>query len=185
MSSKNLNMKKYWENQSKHFLNTDQEGFGAVIYSGMPIWFNAFYDRYQIKSFTRLVGDLKLKDKKALDIGCGVGRWCFQLKRLGASATGIDFELERLKKARSNPNMKDIKFMNMSATNLSFKDESFHLSNSITVLHHIPYEEKKLAKIEWLILRIAIAISYPLEAICVKFVPPQFAQQGGLLFIKE
>jgi ubiquinone/menaquinone biosynthesis C-methylase UbiE len=272
MHSKNLNMQDYWEHQSEHFLNSDNEGFGAVIYSGMPVWFNAFYDRFQIKSFYKLVDGLNLKEKKALDIGCGVGRWCFHLKSLDAHVTGIDFESARLNKANSTPRSKDITFRQMSATSLSFKNSSFDFCNSITVLHHIPYEEKKLAikelcrvtknggyisiielinmhdnaphvypwplhrwqqefenngcklvkkigveyapiprflralkyhlgtqqdtikresssvnlsKIEWLILRVAIILSYPVETICFKIIPSQFAQQGGLLFVKE
>jgi ubiquinone/menaquinone biosynthesis C-methylase UbiE len=266
------NMMKYWENQSKHFLNSDDEGFGAVIYSGMPVWFNAFYDHFQKKAFYKLVGNSISKDRRALDIGCGIGRWCFRLKSLGAIAYGIDFEIARLKKAKSNPSAKGIIFREMSASNLLFKNNFFDFCNSITVLHHIPYEEKSRAikeicrvtkkggrisiielinthdsaphvfpwplkkwqdefekngckliktigveyaplpralrsikyhlgarqetikressrvnlnKLEWIILRIAILLSYPIEAFCTKVLPPRFAQQGGLLFIKE
>jgi ubiquinone/menaquinone biosynthesis C-methylase UbiE len=270
MSNKNTNMEGYWVNQSDHFLHSDSKGLGAVLYSGMPMWFNKFYDQYQTQAFEALTQGLSLKGKRVLDVGCGVGRWSFRLKRLGAQVTGIDFERDRLRQAESNPNAKGIKFVQMSATKMNFGDQSFDLCNSITVLQHIPYGEKEkaiaemcrvtakggyltvielidafddaahvfpwpierwvaefekhgcrlvktigneyaplprllrrikfmlthkktisreggrinLSKPESAVLRLIILMSYPIEWVCVRILPPNLARHGGFLFEK-
>jgi ubiquinone/menaquinone biosynthesis C-methylase UbiE len=270
MKENNIDMEKYWSNQSDSFLTSKDAGLGAVLYSGMPAWFNKFYDKFQNKAFDDLVHSLDLNNKKALDVGCGVGRWAIKIKKRGADVTGIDFEIDRLKDAKLNPFAKGIKFEQMSASKMIYKNNTFDFSNSITVLQHIPYEEKikaiqemcrvtkkggyiaiieltdtfddaehvfpwplkswqeefekngcqlvksigneyaplprtlrrlkylitkkktisrqrgqvHLNKLEWITLRIVILLSYPIETICIKLLPPKLARHGGMLFKK-
>lgn len=69
-------MKEYWNQHSIKYLKDDQNGLSAVCYSGMPMWYNNFLDFFQKFVIKKLVGDLKIKNEKILEIGCGTGRWC-------------------------------------------------------------------------------------------------------------
>ncbi|OGC50401.1 hypothetical protein A2716_04310 [candidate division WWE3 bacterium RIFCSPHIGHO2_01_FULL_40_23] len=138
-------VERYWSKQSEMYLNTDERGFGAVIYSGMPIWFNSFFNHYQQKAFMTLTEGINFSGLSALDVGSGVGRWSHILYKKGCKVIGIDFEKSRLQKAKKNPNLKNITFKNMSVVNLEFEDNIFDFTNSITVLQHIPHENKSTA----------------------------------------
>ncbi len=138
-----IDMKSHWENDSNNYQNIDEEDLGLVCYVGMPYWFNKFMDKFQKKSFNELIKGISLKNKKILDIGCGVGRWCLYFNKFSNKVTGIDIDKIRLKKAK----LKNDKttFLQMFANKLSFKSNSFDFINSITVLQHIPYNKKFLA----------------------------------------
>lgn len=81
-----------------------------------------------------------LKGKKALDIGCGSGRYTFALKKLGCdSVTGVDSGDEGLEIARSmlkKENSSDIFFIKQDVLDLSFEDETFDFVFCNGVLHH-------------------------------------------------
>ncbi|GEM_PF-2984564 len=76
------------------------------------------------------------KDGRVLDVGCGYG-WYSEL--FPKNYTGIDIDEEKINNARKqHPN---VRFEIMSAANLAFSEESFDLSFSIAVLHHLKDEE--------------------------------------------
>jgi len=91
------------------------------------------------------------RDRVCLDVGCGGGRYCFAMSRMGArSVVGIDLSEEGLADARRRSAafpLKNIRFMNGSALELPFPDESFDFVCCSGVLHHTPCVEKGLQEI--------------------------------------
>jgi ubiquinone/menaquinone biosynthesis C-methylase UbiE len=77
----------YWEDRARRFA-ADGAGLAAVCSYGMP----AFYNRL-IHLCQRLALDPWLRVQpgtRALDVGCGVGRWSRLLAARGAFVTGVD-----------------------------------------------------------------------------------------------
>ncbi len=138
-------MRKYWSEHSDQYLDSDQQGWGAVIYTGMPRWFNQFAEIFQKKVFSILTSGVDYNKKLVLDAGCGVGRWCAYLWQKGARVIGVDIDTKRLEKTREDIREENIEFLEMRLENLDFDDGHFDLVNSVTVLQHIPYETKKKA----------------------------------------
>jgi len=134
-------MNRYWKENSEIFLKA-KDTLSAICHAGMPNWFNDYMDYFIRKSFFNLTKNINFKDKKILDIGCGIGRWT-KLLQNSNQVIGIDVEPERLNNAKKN--VPQSKFIEMSADSLKFKDKSFDLINSITVLQHIPYDDKNRA----------------------------------------
>jgi ubiquinone/menaquinone biosynthesis C-methylase UbiE len=134
-------MEKFWKEHSEHYLDYDDKGYAAVCYTGMPVWFNRFFDFFQKKCFFYLVRKADLCNKKILDIGCGVGRWVSLFLRKSPYVFGIDIDEARLVKARKNT-LNKAHLTKMSAENLKFKDGEFDFINCVTVLQHIPYKDK-------------------------------------------
>jgi len=79
---------------------------------------------------------LALSPKKALDVGCGEGRFCRMLKRHGVEVTGIDptSKLIAAARARDAGGM----YLEASAEHLPFPDESVDLVVSYLTLIDIP-----------------------------------------------
>lgn len=71
---------------------------------------------------------------KALDIGCGTGRYSNILSKLGYSVTGVDQSLAMLRKAKSK--VHNAKFIRGQITNLPLSDESFDFAICALVLTH-------------------------------------------------
>ncbi len=141
----NKNMQEYWEEHSRCLKDLDRkrdpEGLTNVCYSYAPLWFNKFFAYFQTRNFNRLLRLLQINKIKALDMGCGCGRWCSVLKNKGFDVTGIDLQKETIE--NNKVLIKDCKFYVMSADNLNFDDETFDLITSITVIQHIPYAEQE------------------------------------------
>ena len=74
--------------------------------------------------------------KKALDVGCGEGRFCRMLKQAGVKATGIDPTRQLLELARCRDPSGDYRFGR--AEQLEFTDASFDLVISYITLVDIP-----------------------------------------------
>src|SRR6185295_8147764 len=88
----------YWDRVANRYAATDP--LGAVCYPAAPPWFNRFYARFHLRTVERMLGDLPLAGKRALDVGCGSGRWCRWLATRGARVTGIDPTIGMLEAAR-------------------------------------------------------------------------------------
>ncbi len=135
---------KYWSEVSRHHLDEEDGGLGAICYAGMPAWFNRFLDRYQRKAFARLVSQEDFASMRVLDVGTGVGRWARWFARWPkARVTGIDIEPQRLALARlQGPS---IDYLQMPANRLAFPDGSFDVINTVTVLQHVGHDVKREA----------------------------------------
>jgi ubiquinone/menaquinone biosynthesis C-methylase UbiE len=103
----------------------------------MPPWFNRFMHHYQRKAFRRLLHGESFVGARVLDIGTGVGRWArWYAAWPEAGVTGIDIEPARLARAASLGG--GVRYEQMRADELEFRDASFDAVNCITVLQHIP-----------------------------------------------
>lgn len=95
--------------------------------------------------------DISVKNTgRALDDGCGSGRYSFALKKLGCKyVAGIDVSAESVKLARKmNPfPASKVSFVRGSVLGLPFKDGTFDFVFSNGVLHHTSSTEKGLNEI--------------------------------------
>lgn len=82
------------------------------------------------KIFKKKLLSLAGKNKIVLDVGCGDGKFAFQIAKYFLSITGIDISKELLKIARQKQNIlqvKNIIFKLQDASKTSFSDKSFDL----------------------------------------------------------
>jgi SAM-dependent methyltransferase len=74
------------------------------------------HNQKEAKIVMDFIGDGK---KTVLDIGCGIGRWAYNLKSIIEKYDGIDFSEEFIKSANKNfEDIDEIKFYCMSATDI-------------------------------------------------------------------
>lgn len=82
------------------------------------------------KIFKKKLLGLANKNKKALDAGCGDGKFAFQIAKYFLNITGIDISKELLKIARQKQNISKVEnviFEFQDASKTSFSDKSFDL----------------------------------------------------------
>jgi ubiquinone/menaquinone biosynthesis C-methylase UbiE len=86
-------------------------------------------------------------NSSVLDIGCGTGLLCFELRReKHCSVTGIDLSLKMLDFANDNNPFQDIEFFHQNATDMqSFQDRRFDYVVVLNVIHEMePADRLKL-----------------------------------------
>lgn len=86
-------------------------------------------------------------NSSVLDIGCGTGFLCFELRReKHCSVTGIDLSLKMLDFASANNPFQDIEFFHQNATDMhSFQDRRFDYVVVLNVIHEFePADRLKL-----------------------------------------
>jgi ubiquinone/menaquinone biosynthesis C-methylase UbiE len=89
---------------------------------------------------SRILAGEALRGKRALDVGCGSGRWSRFLRDRGAEVTGIDPTPAMLETAmRLSPG---VEFRRMSATEIDLPAESVDFVLSVTVIQHLQPEEQ-------------------------------------------
>lgn len=115
----------------------------AVCHPAAPPWLNRFFAHHQQRAVARLLAGRPLGGLRALDVGCGSGRWTRWLAERGAVVTGVDPTAALLEVARREAPGLD--FRRMSATALDSADESFDLALSVTVIQHLQPREQLLA----------------------------------------
>ena len=134
-------MKKYWKEHSKIWKNLDRNkdkaGLSNVCHPGVPFWYNKFFAYWQRTNVNRMARKIPANNRKALEIGCGTGRWCKLLSEHGFKVTGIDIQSETIQQNKRL--IDDCTFYEMSGDELGFEDNAFDLVLSITVLQHMPY----------------------------------------------
>ena len=128
----------YWDRVASRYAAEDP--LAAVCYPAAPRWFNRFYAYFQLRAVTRMLADEQLAGMRALDVGCGSGRWSRWMRDRGAHVTGIDPTPAMLETAeRLSPG---VEFRRMSATDIDFPTDTFDFVLSVTVIQHLHPEEQ-------------------------------------------
>jgi ubiquinone/menaquinone biosynthesis C-methylase UbiE len=100
-----------------------------------------FKEPYQLlkKRFIRNKINIKnFKNKTAIDLGCGNGRYTFALKKLGfKKVVGIDISKKNIYNAKKKK-IKNVSFFNGNILKLNFIKEKFDFIFSYGVFHHTP-----------------------------------------------
>jgi len=120
---------------------TDPDGLNNVCQSGAPGTVNRYYHRSQRRAYLRLLAPLLPfgASARALDIGCGAGRWSRLLTGSGLAVTGIDLQDELI--AANRPRNPTIRFEVCPVQDFR-ASEPFDLLSSVTVLQHLPEDEQ-------------------------------------------
>lgn len=140
-------MRTYWQLHSSHWAGIDYQrdpdGLTNVCFPGAPLWLNHYYARFQKKVYRTLFMRIPppVAGARALDIGCGAGRWCRFLNERGYETTGIDLQPELIEINRDR--YPDMDFICMSIQDY-VADEPFDVVSAVTVVQHIPFDEQDI-----------------------------------------
>jgi len=93
----------------------------------------------------KAIGFNKFKDKKVLDLGCGIGLDAGQFEKYGNQVTGIDLSSRSLSMAKKRIVLGSLVLSD--AENLPFRNECFDIVYSFGVLHHVPNITKVIDEI--------------------------------------
>jgi len=125
----------------------DPDALGNVCHTGAPQWFNEYYARHQRTVFETLLAECPpSRPARAVDVGCGAGRWCRLLAAHGYDVQGIDLQAGLIERTRQRyPTMQ---FHSVPIQEFT-PDEPFDLVTTVTVIQHLPLDEQRraLAKI--------------------------------------
>jgi len=116
-----------------------------------------------------------LENKKTVDLGCGEGIFCFELKKRGYDITGVDTSREALIHAKENFKKLelDIDVINASANKTPFKEKSFGQVICLDVLEHVNDPSKVLKEINRLLIKKGtLIITVPNELYLFKTIIP-------------
>lgn len=133
----------YWDNRAQEY-GGSHNGFKAICSYGSPYFYNKYIDLIHKKVFYKMLDSVDIKNKKVLDLGCGVGRWCRILAQKEAKVTGADISKEMIKIAGMSVD-KNVNFLNAPIAGIGLPADSFDLITCITVLQHIT-DEKEFKK---------------------------------------
>lgn len=137
-------MRKYWELYSTRWARLDYtrdpDGLENVCYAGVSSWINRYCAYFQRQVFRTLVRQIPppATGARALDVGCGAGRWCRLWSEHGYDATGIDLQPELMEVNRQRYSR--ITF-HRAAIQDFHPEQLFDVASSVTVIQHIPEEE--------------------------------------------
>ena len=138
--------KRFWEVRDSYWAETDHDddpdALQNVVCAGEPLWLNRAFARYQEAAYQRLFGLLPppTAGARALDVGCGAGRWCRFLSNHGYHTVGIDLQPELIRASRQR--YPYIDFFCTPVQNF-VTEEPFDLVSSVTVIQHNPFEEQR------------------------------------------
>jgi ubiquinone/menaquinone biosynthesis C-methylase UbiE len=111
----------------KLFYDVPAEGYGEL------------YGDEQVVKYRVVFNYLGLGFSRVLDIGCGVGLLAGYLEDAGFDGVyvGVDIDYDRVKYAKKNSNRREhaVEYIVADAHHLPFRDKSFQISTSFTVIH--------------------------------------------------
>jgi len=129
----------FWTNRVK-----EVDELRAVLSYNAPRYVNEAYDKWEISTLLKSLG--KVKNKKILDIACGVGRVTIPLLELGAYVYALDNSKKMLditnKKAIKKNLAKNLKLIKSSADEIGFNNNFFDVIVCVGLLEHLPSELK-------------------------------------------
>jgi ubiquinone/menaquinone biosynthesis C-methylase UbiE len=129
--------KEYWTRLAENDRSGDAAGFSPVLHPNAPAWFNRLIDESQFRALRRALALAMLPTgSRALDVGCGTGRWIRRYEEFGLRATGVDATASMLRLARNLGTTAPL--VVGEACRLPFPNARFDLVSDITVVQHIP-----------------------------------------------
>jgi len=151
MSFKNVDIKRvrdYWDSRPCNLRHSVKE-IGTREYFD-EIEFRKYYVEPHILYFTKFQD---WRDKKVLEIGCGIGTDSINFARVGSDVTAIDLSEESLKIARKRVEVygyNNVKFYNANCEELSktVPVKKYDLVYSFGALHHTPNPERAIEEIK-------------------------------------
>ncbi|MBI3317976.1 MAG: class I SAM-dependent methyltransferase [Candidatus Omnitrophica bacterium] len=138
-------MQEYWRIHESHWggidCGRDPEGLRNACNPTAPAWLNRYYAHFQEVVYQKLFRRLSvpLGRPRALEVGCGSGRWCRFLADHGYETTGIDLQPQLIELNRRR--YPSIDFLATSIQDYRLR-ERFDLVSCVTVLIHIPFEDQ-------------------------------------------
>lgn len=126
--------------KQKDYFNSmaSKHGSTAVLVPGASVFRNSLIDKSMRKALSPVMTELH--DQFILEIGCGVGRW-IQITSKRNHVLGVDLSRSMIKIAKENCK-KNCFFIIADASFLPFKDNTFDLTITITILQHILNDRK-------------------------------------------
>ncbi len=149
-------MQEYWRLHSHQWsaidFEQDPDGLANVVMPGAPLWLNRHFDRLHKLVYEKLFSEVPAPrpGARALDLGCGAGRWSRFLSEHGYRTTGIDLQPDLIEMNRKR--FPGIEFHQVAIQDFS-APEPFDLISTVTVIQHVPFEEhdRIIAKISALL----------------------------------
>lgn len=121
-------------------------------YSSHPIGSNEFFadlENFRYKEYApwmlEAIGFNKFKDKRVLDLGCGIGLDAGQFEKYGSQVTGMDLSSRSLSVAKKRIVLGNLVCSDVES--LPFRNECFDVVYSFGVLHHVPRITKAIDEI--------------------------------------
>jgi SAM-dependent methyltransferase len=131
----------FWSRLGDRYAREDP--LGAVCWDGAPTWFNRFFAQFQVRAVRSALEaqfGAGRRDGRALDLGCGTGRWTRWLDDWWSDPVGADISRGMLSAADpAHP------YAQTDVTALPFRDSSFEFALSVTVLLHLPHDAQERA----------------------------------------
>lgn len=140
-------VKKFWDQRPCNIHHSNKE-IGTVEYFN-EVSEKKFFVEPHIINFTDFAS---WKNKKVIEVGCGIGTAGVEFAKAGADYTGIELSEESLTLAKKRFNIfsKTAKFYSGNAEELStfVPIETYDLVYSFGVIHHSPNPERIISEIK-------------------------------------
>jgi SAM-dependent methyltransferase len=130
-----------------------------IRHSPAPVGTKEYFDQVEWRKYfvepniPKFAQFERWKDKKVLEIGCGIGTDTMNFARAGAKVTAVDLSTESLKIARKRAEVfgltDRIEFYEANAERLSeyVPPQAYDLVYSFGVIHHSPHPERIIEQI--------------------------------------
>jgi ubiquinone/menaquinone biosynthesis C-methylase UbiE len=133
----------YDSEKAGHFWSKRVESvdhLSAVLSYNLPKYVNQAYSNWELGLILNTLPDVK--NKRILDLACGVGRVLVPLAKKGAHVFGIDNSNKMLKISADNVKSagveENVQLKKSDAANLPFVDNSFDVVICVGLLEHLP-----------------------------------------------
>lgn len=148
MATKKIDIKEYWDkNPMAYFSEAKGIKFFNELTRKFRKWTSPFgQDEKNEKIFSKVINYDSLKNKRVLEVGCGLGTMTEEFAREQSKIIGLDITPKGayITKKRLNTFNLDGHSVNADAENLPFKNEYFNFVFSWGVIHHTPNTQQAI-----------------------------------------